>query len=183
MTSNSRSRSGSQRLAWPVMALVAACCAGAALIAGCSGYTLGTTLPKNLQGIYVPTFINKCGEPLIENDTTQAAKKAFQKDGSLSVVNADEADLNLDVTLTKYTLEPLRYDKNNPKTTSEYRLKVTADIVLTQVKNKKVLTKKQVEGQSTFYPGSDVTSAKRVALPKTADDLGHQIVESVVEAW
>ena len=171
------------RLAWLATAIMAAGCAGAVLVAGCSEYVLGTTLPKSLRGIYVPTFINKCEEPLIENDTTQAAKKAFQKDGSLRVVNADEADLTLEVTLVEYSLEPLRYQKNNPKTTNEYRLRIKADIVVTQVKSKKVLTKAKVEGRSSFYPGGDLTSAKRVALPKTADDLAHQIVEKVVEAW
>jgi hypothetical protein len=171
------------RLAWLAPAIVVAGCAGAVLVAGCSEYMLGTTLPKSLRGIYVPTFINKCEEPLIENDTTQAAKKAFQKDGSLRVVNPDEADLSLEVTLVEYTLEPLRYQKNSQKTTSEYRLRIKADIVVTQVKNKKVLTKTKVEGRSTFYPGGDLTSAKRTALPKTADDLAHQIVEKVVEAW
>jgi hypothetical protein len=183
MSRNTCLTSRKLHLAWLATTILVAGCAGAVLVAGCSGYVLGTTLPKSLRGIYVPTFVNKCDEPLIENDTTQAAKKAFQKDGSLRVVNADEADLTLEATLVEYTLEPLRYKKDSPKTTSEYRLRVKAEIVVTQVKNKKVLTKTKVEGRSSFYAGGDLTSAKRTALPKTADDLAHQIVEKVVEAW
>lgn len=154
-----------------------------ALAAGCTGYRLGTTLPAGLKSIDVPVFVNKCGEPQIENDATDAAKKEFQKEGSLSIVGADEADLTLEVTLVKYALEPLRYEKNDQKTTKEYRLKLTADMVLTRVKGKKVLLKTQVEGRSTFYPGGDLASAKRLALPKAAADLAHQIVENVVESW
>ncbi len=153
------------------------------LMAGCVGYQLGSTLSKNLTSIAVPTFINKCGEPQIENDTTSATKSEFQKDGTLSIASADEADLILDVTLSKYTLQPLQYFKTDPKTANQYRLILTADIVLTQAKTKKVLLKKTVTGQTTFYPGGDINSAKRTALPNGAADLAHFIVENVVETW
>jgi len=150
---------------------------------GCIGYRLGSTLPKGLNSIHVPTFVNKCEEPQAENDCTKATIQEFQKDGTLSISGADQADLNLDVTLVKYTLEPLRYERDDPKTTREYRLTLTADLVLTQTKTGKILVKRTVEGQSTFYPGSDLTSAKRTALPKAAADLAQKVVESVVEAW
>jgi hypothetical protein len=152
-------------------------------MAGCVGYQLGTTLSKNLSSIHMPTFINKCGEPQVENETTSAAKTEFQKDGTLSIANAEEADLKLDVTLVKYDLEPLRFDKTDPRTAEEYRLKLTADLVLTQVKPNKILLKKRVEVQTTFYSGGDIISAKHTALPKAAADLAHNIVENVVETW
>jgi hypothetical protein len=150
---------------------------------GCIGYRLGSTLPKGLNSIHVPTFVNKCEEPQAENECTKAAIQEFQKDGTLRIAGEDQADLLLDATLVKYTLEPLRYERNDPKTTMEYRLNLTADLVLTETKTKKTLVKRQVTGQSTFYPGNDLTSAKRIALPTAAADLAHNIVESVVEAW
>ena len=154
-----------------------------AMMAGCMGYQLGSTLSKNLTSINVPTFINKSEEPQIENDTTSATKSEFQKDGTLSLATADEADLILNVTLIKFTLEPLQFLKTDPKTVNEYRLKLTAEIVVTQVKTKKVMLKKTVEGQTTFYPGGDINSAKLTAMPNAATDLAHNIVESVIEAW
>lgn len=157
--------------------------AAALCLSGCVGYRLGSTLPPDLRTLHVPPFANKCGEPLIEIETTQATIQDFQKDGTLRIVDADRADAILEVALVKYVLEPLRYEKDRSKTTKEYRLQITADVTLTRAGTNKILTRSQALGETTFLPGSDLTSAKRAALPAAAVDLAHHIVQSVVEYW
>lgn len=152
-------------------------------LSGCVGYRLGTSLPPGINSVHVPTFVNHCGEPLVETETTKAAIQEFQKDGTLRVADADKADAILEVTLVDYKLEPLRYEKDEAKTTKEYRLKITADIVFKRILTDEILVEKQVEGESTFEPAGDLTSSKRSALPEAAGDLAHDIVESVVEYW
>jgi len=153
-------------------------CAG-----GCAGYRLGSTLPPEIQSVFVPTFVNKCGEPLVETEATRAVIQEFQRDGTLSVEERDLADTILEVSIVKYQLEPLRYERDRSKTTREYRLKLTADLVFKARESGKVIVQKRVEGEATFEPGNDLTTRKREALPEAARDLAHDIVEAVVESW
>ena len=169
----------------PLPRITAACAVGLLILplAGCV-YQLGSSLPPNLKTVYVPAFVNQCGEPQAETEATQAAIAEFQRDGALEIVPSEsEADLVVAVTLSSYKLEPLRYEKDQPKTTKEYRLRIGASLVVTQTKTKTVLTKKSVEGQTTFLVAGDLTSSKRTALPAAARDLAHKIVQSVTEAW
>ena len=67
-------------------------------LSGCTGYRLGSTLPADIKTIYVPTFVNKCGEPNLEGTATQAVLEELQKDGTLRIANrgkASEADLRM----------------------------------------------------------------------------------------
>ena len=60
----------------------------AIVLTGCASYQLGSMLPNDIKTVYVPTFINKTGEPMIESEATQAAIRELQKDGSLKVVGS-----------------------------------------------------------------------------------------------
>lgn len=157
---------------------VAALCA---VVTGC-GYTL-TMLPPGIESVHVPAVENRCGRPGMEAQASRALIRELQRDGSLKVVSADRADSILKVTLVEYKLEPLRYDRDNTKTTTEYRLKIRADLEFKRVKTNEILRRRTVEGESTFEPVGDLPSAERAALPEATRDLAHDIVETVVEYW
>lgn len=166
-----------------VKSQICVCIAVILCISGCMGYRLGSTLPPGIKSVHVPTFINMCGEPQVETETTMAVIREFQKDGTLRIKGAGQADAILKVTLVGYKLEPLLYEPDQAKTTKEYRLKITADIIFSRTQTKEILVKKRVEGESTFMIAGDISSSKRSALPGAARDLAHDIVESVVEYW
>jgi hypothetical protein len=151
--------------------------------AGCAGYRLGTTLPPGVETVQVPTFVNRCGEPLIESEATVATVRELQKDGTLRVAAAETASSVLSVTLTDYRLEPLRFERDRPKATQEYRLLLTADVEFKRTSDGAVLVRRKVEGESTFVPEGGLSSAKQQALPGAAADLAHNIVKAVVEYW
>lgn len=153
------------------------------VLTGCVGYRLGNTLPANLKTVYVPTFINKTGEPMVETEATRAAIQELQMDGSLEVVGQDLADTLLEVTLTKISFQPLGFEQNSRKTAREYRLYLYADVIFKKAKTNQILSNKKVTGETTFFPTGDLAAAKRVALPKASKDLAHRIVEAVVEYW
>ena len=155
----------------------------AGFLPGCVGYQLGSTLPPGIKTVFVSTFVNQTGEPRVEVEATRAAIQEFQKDGTLRVRGKDQADALLTVTLVEYELEPLRYEKDRAKTTQEYRLLLTADIVFERASNGEVLVSRRVFGETDFEPAGDLSSAKRAALPAAARDLAHDIVESVTEYW
>jgi hypothetical protein len=151
---------------------------------GCVGYRLGSMLPPDIKTVYVTTFVNRTSEPQLEARTTGATIAEFQKDATLKVVSGlAAADTRLDVTLLRFSEQPLRYQSDRPKTADEYRITIKAEIVFRRVSTGVVLVKKQVEGDATFVVRGDLTSSKRAAIPEAARDLAHDIVESVVESW
>jgi hypothetical protein len=153
---------------------------------GCTmmGYTVGSTLPSDLRKIYVPTFENLSGEPQLEAPTTAAAIQEFQKDGTLRVVKTEaEADLVLTVKLSKFSLEPLRFDPNQEKKANEYRMLIDARLECVNRRAGTVLTSHSVQGKTDFIPSGGMTLSKRDAVPDASADLAHKIVKSVVEAW
>jgi len=153
------------------------------LTPGCVGYRFGSTLPPGINSVHVPTFHNRTNEPLLETQTTGATKQELQKEGSLRVTGKSNADAVLEVTLTRFILEPLRYERDRAKTTDEYRMRIRAELIFKRLRDGHVLSKRTVEGEATFDPAGSLTSAKRAALPVAARDLAHDIVESVVEYW
>jgi hypothetical protein len=155
----------------------------AAALAGCAGYRLGGSPPPGISSIHVPAFVNNTGEPAIEARASDATLQEFQRDGTVKIAEAGQADATLQVALVAYKLVPLRYLRDRAKTTREYRLQLTADLELKRAGTGEVLLQKRVLGETTFLLEADITSAKRLALPEAARDLAHEIVESVVELW
>ncbi|MDA0321772.1 MAG: LptE family protein [Verrucomicrobia bacterium] len=163
---------------WPVLLGIALC------LGGCASYQLGSTLPKDIQSVYIPVFTNETDEPGVESETTLAAIREFQNDGALRVTTEDSADLILTVTVREFQLKPLRYKREQATTAEEYRLTLVADIVATRTSDGSVLAERtHLEGDAEFTLASDMRAAKRDALPVAAKDLAHKIVEAVVESW
>jgi hypothetical protein len=161
--------------------LTAMLCAG---LAGCAQYRLGSTLPPGLTSINVPTFINGTSEPQLEFETTNATIQEFQKDGTLRVAVQGVADAILEVKLTGYRIDALRYDKKIATHPNEYRQQLVADLLLKNSRTEKILLdRKGVVGEWTFVAGSDLRNDERVALPLTSQQLARKIVEAVVEYW
>lgn len=163
--------------------------AGAVLLmlclgSGCAGYRLGSTLPPDIRTVHVPPFENVSGEPLLEIETTRAILQEIQRDGTLVIAAADEADAILNVTIVKYEVNAVRFDRDRAKTAEEYRQEITAEVTFTKRKTGEVLlSKRQIRGDATFDAVGDMTTSKRTSLPECARDLAHDIVEKVVEYW
>lgn len=163
---------------------VLAICTVSLLTSGCAGYRLGSMLPADIKTVYVPTFVNKTREPLIEVQTTQKAIQEFQRDGSLKVASRETADAILEVTILDYDTVPVRYDSDRRSTAETYRLWLTAQVVMKRTKDGTVIAENaRIRGQTVFEVFGDLTSSKTRALPLAAEDLAHNIVETVVEVW
>jgi len=158
--------------------------AAASLLNSCAGYRLGSMLPPDIKSVHVPTFINKTDEPLVDVETTQATIEQIQLDGSLKIAGPDDADAVLEVTVYDYNLSPIAFRSDRVTQTDEYRVNLTAQILLKRrVSGDVVVEDPAVMGETTFLVTGDLTSAKRQALPEAASDLAKDIVERMVEAW
>ena len=156
----------------------------ALLLNGCAGYRLGSMLPADVKTVHVAPFLNKTREPLVEIESTQKTIEEIQRDGSLSVAKKDVADAVLEVTIVDFELQPVRYDTDRRTTARQYRMWLTANVVMKRTKDNTVIVDNpRVRGEYVFDMLGDLTSSKNRALPLAAEDLAHSIVETVVEVW
>jgi len=152
---------------------------------GCGTYQLGSMLPSDIKTIYIPTFVNKTEEPMIETEITRSVMQEFQKDGSLKLASTPEsADVILNASIVKYTLVPVAYDSQKTTTAQNYRLYLTCSIVVTRRTNGKVVVENpSVQGDALIPVIGDFTSSKRIGLTPAAQDLAQHLVNTVTEAW
>ena len=157
--------------------------AAALLLSGCTGYRLGGGKPAGIETVAVAPVINKSGEPAIELQVTHAMRERVQYDGRLTLANKPEhADGTIEVTLSNYKLQPIAYDKDLQTTPNIYRLRITA---VADLKNSagEVISSSKTYGEATFEFKSDLTSSKRDALPRAADELARFILDDLIEQW
>lgn len=156
----------------------------ALLLNGCAGYRLGSMLPDDVKTVSVSSFVNKTREPLVEIESTQKTIEELQRDGSLSVAKKESADAQLEVTIVDFQLQPVRYDSERGTTARQYRMWLTANVVLKRTKDNSIIVDNpRVRGEYVFDVLGDLTSSKTRALPFAAEDLAHNIVETIVEVW
>ena len=161
--------------------------AAAALLlasAGCARYRLGSMLPADIRTVHMSTCVNQTTEPLIEQDVTASILSQIQMDGSLRLAPEESADTLLEVTLTRFWLDPVAYEKGSSSTANQYRMSLRASFVLYRRADRSVVAESPgLTGWCDFDFAGDMTSSKSVALRPAADDLGRRIVNRIVQHW
>jgi outer membrane lipopolysaccharide assembly protein LptE/RlpB len=149
------------------------------LVSGC-GYRVGSLLPKDIKTIAVPMFKNNTPEPEIETIITNGIIQEFILDGTLKVVEEDNADTLLLGEIIDYRREPIRYTKD--EVTKEYRLVIAVKLRFEDLRrNEATWENPRVEGYVEFFVGSSLPESERENLPVAIKDLAHHVVEKVVE--
>ncbi len=170
----------------PLVAVPMALMAGLVLLlsTGCAGYRLGSMLPPDIRTVHVATLLNETDEPLLEIEATRALISAVQRDGSLRLVSEDRADATLTGRLTQFRLEPITFDRERRAAANEYRMYITAAVVLQRRETGEVVAQHpRVIGETTFVLTGDMTSSKQVALPAATEDLAQLIIGRLLESW
>ena len=154
------------------------------LATGC--YHLGPNPPKEYSSVAVPEF--KVGPKVfhdgLQTPITGALIKRLQADGALRVLDSTEADAIVEGTIIEYALQPLRFQRSNQVETREYRVVITAHVVVHKRGSNEVLREaKRVDGEASFFILGDLITSEKQALPLAADDLARNIVKVVGEGW
>lgn len=152
-------------------------------LASCARYHFGYTLPEGIRSIHIPTFINRTSEPQIETTLTSATIRQIQKSGGLKVVGKDMADGTAQVELLSYDLEPVRYESATRVTAKEYRVTITAHVVLMRAADQVKLIDQNVVADRTFQVGGNLTAAKREVLPDISETLAYVISDAILQHW
>lgn len=166
------------------IAIATLLCSAVTQLTGCLGYRVGGQLPPGIRSIFVPTIENHSDQPLLETVTTSAIIENIQSDGRLDITERESADAILEVRITSSESAPVRYDRQATVTATEYRLTLMAEVTLTRRADRQALMdRRQVSGWVDFTTTGDLPAARRAASFEAAQELGRQIVRTVVEYW
>ncbi len=155
------------------------------------GYTIskagsGPGAPEH--GVYkvsVPTFVNDTFEPLIEKDLTAALKNEIASDGRWVLTDTKDADLTLTGRVSKFELLPLSYDSH--ERILEYRVRIRAEVKLTEIKTGKVLWKESgMESISDYHVVQDITKSKinkGEAIKKASKDFAEEFIIEALDRF
>lgn len=154
------------------------------LLAGCMGYRLGGGRPEGIDTVAMAAVVNRTDEPAIELQITHALRERIQFDGRWTLVDStDHADGIIEVVLTEYDLTPIAYRDEEGTIPQLYRLRVTGTATLKNAETGKEVTSSTSYGESILRFQSDLTSAKRDALPEAAREFAKYMLDDLIEQW
>ena len=157
---------------------------GAFLLAGCAGYHVGPIQPKSMAGVKtlaVPSFKNETLQPRLEVMAANIVIRQLQEDGTYQIASSDKADAVLEGTLKTITRSPIRSQRENVLTTTEFKVKVL--IKYKVIKNGEILETRNVEGVTSFYTGNDTNEGERQAIPLALQNAAVCMVTQLSEGW
>lgn len=164
-------------------------------LAGC-GYTATRILPAYYRTIYIEPFQNKIpitqeiGErvgfltnfPELEEKVTQEVINRFLFDGNLRISNQPQnADLLLAGNLLDFYRQPVR--RLDDSAVEEYRLNLSASVVLRDRNGKLLLEEPVLVGDSTYFVTGPNAKTETAAVDQLVTDFSRRIVEWVIEYW
>ncbi|MBN2703283.1 MAG: hypothetical protein JXR23_03645 [Pontiellaceae bacterium] len=154
------------------------------LLSGCMGYQLGGGRPEGIQTVALRAVVNKTGEPALEQEVTHTLRERIQFDGRLKLVDlSDQPDGIIEVNLQRYQLIPIAYRDPTSATPELYRLTLDADADLIRTADGETVSSSKSYGETQVPFQSDLTSAKRDALPAAAAELAKYMLDDLIEQW
>jgi hypothetical protein len=156
-------------------------------LAGCAGYRVGNISGRTLQGVrsvYVPVVKNTSLTPDIQMTVTNAIIRRFNDDGTLEVNQNNNADSEVDVTITDIIPSAISSSTSDLYVTSQYQVTIHATVTCVNRRlGRKIFENTGVVGSTTFFTQSDIQEGERQALPLAATDLANNIVKLITEGW
>ena len=162
-------------------AFYAAALCAALLMAGCAGYSWGTSVPAGYRTVAVPVFENLTEVSEIGPTVTQYTLREFQREGTFKVARTADAAIEVQGVVRKMVRGGVSYDRGAGMRAREYRYEIVADVTFVDKKNGKVLLeRKGITGETTFLTQGDLLTGQKNAAARIAQDIARQIVNEAV---
>jgi hypothetical protein len=145
------------------------------VLAACGDLPVKKSLPDTVKKIYIPAFINKTGQPNIENDLTKKVVQNFIVDGRLSVAEKEQADAELVGTVQRYDRLVLTRDAN--QVPQQYKLQVMVDIDFNELKTGQLLW--STRSQVSLTPGIETPQDFDSTNPRSLREFTNYYVLNV----
>lgn len=152
------------------------------LLAGCAGYHLGPVngLAPGEKTVEVLPFNNQTLQPRLGDAVTEALREQLQADGTYHLTR-NAGDVVVSGTITSYSRSGLSFLSSDVLTANNYRVDMTAHVVVREHDTGKILLDKKMTGHTLVHVDSDLADAERQALPLLAQDFAQRVTEQLTE--
>ena len=150
-------------------------------VAGCASYRWTSGVPKEMRTVCVPTFRNETDVTELGAVASRQILREFQREGTFRVARADDAALEVQGVLKTEKADYVGGDRRTGMRHSVQSLIVEAEVSVIDRRNGKVLVNnRKYTATGAFTTGADMSTHKRDASGRVAEDLATQIVDDVL---
>lgn len=156
--------------------------AAASLTCGCkTGYSWRSNVPHEARTVSVPTFRNETSITELGAVMARQVAREFQREGTFRLCLSDDAALEVQGVVQKTGSESSAYDRRSGlrSTTHDFTSTVLVSVVDRRT-GKVVIDNRPYVARATFTAGQDLTTARRDASGRLAQDLARQVVDDVL---
>ena len=166
----------------PTAGVIALCAMVVATATGCYSFR-GGSAPAHLETIVIPEVVDNSGSGRgeIRFDLTNELVRRFREDGSLRVIDDQEADSRLEVTISVVQLNRRGANSLDRETTRGVRVEARATFY-DNVRDRAIYERKLYAGEST-YDVSEGIDGENGAIDEAIELLTNQVLLGTVAEW
>ncbi|MEE9465786.1 MAG: hypothetical protein V3W14_09480 [Candidatus Neomarinimicrobiota bacterium] len=169
-------------------------------LAGCGVYSFRGNLPSHINSVTVGSVVNQTSEYLLTDMATELILDLFFTENVLQVTDLDQADSDLQVTITRVTDRPATFTAG--ETVQEWRIDVTTAVVWYDIAKNRPLFEKTFSSFDYYPPGGDIGSdnvdndgdgdideedefgdPREIALRTVIQKISEDILNAVISTW
>ena len=152
-----------------------------AAVSGCtSGYVWRPQVPESLRTVSVPTFRNESDVQGLGSAMARQVLREFQREGTFSVAHPDDAAYEVQGIVKSAGCMAGGYDRRSGLRLASYNLNAVVEVSVIDRRNSKVLIdNRSYSATAVLTAGQDLTTARRDASGRLAEDLARQVVDDV----
>jgi len=161
------------------------------MLSGCAHYHLGVSQEVSFKTLHIDLVENRSFAPQAQALLTRNLIVEFLLDNSVKLVEADEADATLQVTLTEYKRNSVANQSTDTSLARSFDLSLKADITLTNNKSGSAfIQSRSIATKETAYvldqSGAETDGFLQTeykTLPILTRSLAKEIRNAVVDVW
>ena len=151
-------------------------------LCGCgANYRWRPSVPSAMRTVAVPTFRNESDLQEVGAIAARQLLREFQREGTFKIRPTGDAALEIQGTVRAAASGSAAYDRRSGLRISGYELVGTFDVsVIDKRAGKVLIDNRTYTARAAFATGQDLTTAKRDASGRMAEDLARQVVDDVL---
>ena len=155
------------------------------ILAGCSGYQLGTGAKQKFSTLFVAPVASETLIPQAQVLVTTQLREAFLKDGRVTLVDSPaEADAVLQVTLSGYDRAVAVARQDDTGLARRFDVSLRARATLTDNRTKQVyFAGRPLVAKRGAFTDSGLVPAEYQVLPLLAEQLATGTLHAVLDTW
>lgn len=149
-------------------------------LSGCAGYQRGSSVPEAFHTIHVPAFENQTRYPMVGAVATQQFLDTLIEDGTFDPEELDTARLRLQVIVTDFQADSVRYDRNNTIVPTEYYLTMQAKVFLYDAHTGETyINGKQIHATEVMLTRNEFQTGVTDVIPRLSRKLAKNLLDEL----